>query len=919
MSPTNRDTPNSHTLSRNEQVAFNTGLNALFYASELTEALATAPTLLTGQSVAWIVASGSIDIFAVPMDNGQATGARTHVCRIEANQAVFGDGSEESQSASQGLLAVALPNTHWVQIADTRTLLKASSNEGFVLRCLADNWLQAFEPELHPDKQPERMAPGSALAQLDSFHASVLQRMHWQRSALDANDMALISNRQTSEAQTFGHAIGRLAQVVSSKQKVAAVGRTGDALLDATQQVLDALGFKSQLVIPPTSQTFATSARPDLTEKMEALCRQAKVSQRRVNLDGDAWWKDISSPLLAFKEGTSAPVSLLPKGSGSYVLVDPTTGQETPLNATTAKGLSRTALMFYRAFDNEVITVSKLARFGLQGTAVDMWRVLVFGVLGGLLGLLTPTATGILIDSVIPSANTNQLVQIVLLLTTASISIAAFELTRGLAIYRVESRMNNTNQAAVIDRLLNLPVPFFRDYAAGDLAQRAFGIDAILQMLTSTVQTAIFGWLFGLFSFVYLFFIDIKLAFLATGLVLVSLLITTAVNFYRLKLERQTYQVQGDIASLVFQILNGIAKLRGGGAEKRAFARWAEAFTKQKTLDFKIRSLANGMAVFDSGYIVLCSLLLFMVVAFYTTGISTGSFMAFNSAFGQFMAATLGMTSALTAALNIVPLYERAKPILTTLPEVNDQRAAPGQLGGAIELSRINFRYSEDGPMVLTDVNIRIEPGEFVAFVGPSGCGKSTLFRLLLGFEKPLSGGVYYDGQDLAGLDVQAVRRQLGVVLQSGKLMPGDIFTNIVGSAPLTHDDAMQAVVMAGMEDDIKAMPMGLHTVIAEGAGTISGGQKQRLMVARAIVKKPRVLLFDEATSALDNRTQSIVANSVNQLKATRVVIAHRLSTVVDADRIFVINAGRVVETGTYTELMQLNGQFAELARRQIA
>ena len=438
-------------------------------------------------------------------------------------------------------------------------------------------------------------------------------------------------------------------------------------------------------------------------------------------------------------------------------------------------------------------------------------------------------------------------------------------------------------------------------------------------MLTSTVQTAIFGWLFGLFSFAYLFFIDIKLAFLATALVLVSLLITTAVNFFRLRLERQTYQVQGDIASLVFQILNGMAKLRGGGAEKRAFARWAEAFSKQKTLDFKIRSLANGMAVFDSGYIVLCSLLLFMVVAFYTTGISTGSFMAFNSAFGQFMAATLGMTSALTAALNIVPLYERAKPILTTLPEVNDQRAAPGQLSGAIELSRINFRYTSDGPQVLTDVNIRIEPGEFVAFVGPSGSGKSTLFRMLLGFEKPLSGGVYYDGQDLAGLDVQAVRRQLGVVLQNGKLMPGDIFTNIVGSAPLTHEDAMQAVVMAGMEDDIKAMPMGLHTVIAEGAGTISGGQKQRLMVARAIVKKPRILLFDEATSALDNRTQAIVANSVSQLKATRVVIAHRLSTVIDADRIFVINAGRVVETGSYDELMQLDGQFAELARRQIA
>lgn len=902
-------------MTHDEQTTFGAGLNALFYASEPIEALATTPTLLNAECAVWLVAQGGVDIFSVPLTRNQPSGARTHICRIEANQAVFGLSNHEA-AASQGLLAVPLPNTQWVQIDAARTLLQAVSNEGVALRCLANTWVQALEAGLRTNEKTEPLVTSTGLVQLDALHTSVLRRTQRQRSALDAANAALLVQRQSGEAHAFSHAIGSLAQVVSGKQAVNQSGRTGDVLLDACQRVFDALGLKTRLASPSLANPGADS---DSTAQIEALCRQAKVSQRRVNLNGTHWWKDTSAPLLAFVAETDAPVALLPKPGGGYTLVDPATGQEIPLTPSNAQSLGRTALMFYRAFDNEAITITKLARFGLLGTAVDLWRVLVFGVLGGLLGLLTPTATGILIDSVIPSANTNQLLQMVMLLTTASIAVAAFELTRGLAVFRVESRMNNTNQAAVIDRLLNLPVPFFRDYAAGDLAQRAFGIDAILHMLTSTVQTAIFGWLFGLFSFAYLFFIDIKLAFLATGLVMVSLLITTAVNFYRLRLERQTYQVQGDIASLVFQILNGMAKLRGGGAEKRAFARWADAFSKQKTLDFKIRSLANGMAVFDSGYIVVCSLLLFMVVTFYTTGISTGSFMAFNSAFGQFMAATLGMTSALTAVLNIVPLYERAKPILTTLPEVNDQRTAPGQLTGAIELSQINFRYSVDGPMVLNDVNIRIEPGEFVALVGPSGCGKSTLFRLLLGFEKPLSGGVYYDGQDLAGLDVQAVRRQLGVVLQNGKLMPGDIFTNIVGSAPLTHEDAMEAVALAGMEDDIKGMPMGLHTVISEGAGTISGGQKQRLMVARAVVKKPKILLFDEATSALDNHTQAIVASSLNQLKATRVVIAHRLSTVIDADRIFVINAGRVVETGTYEQLMQLNGQFAELARRQIA
>jgi ATP-binding cassette subfamily C protein len=312
-------------------------------------------------------------------------------------------------------------------------------------------------------------------------------------------------------------------------------------------------------------------------------------------------------------------------------------------------------------------------------------------------------------------------------------------------------------------------------------------------------------------------------------------------------------------------------------------------------------------------------MLLFGAVAFFMPGLDTGHFLSFNAAFAQFFAATLGLTGALTASLNAIPLYERAKPILQSVPEVSPAMAPPGELSGAIEINQVSFRYAPDGPLVLDDVSIRIRPGEFVAFVGPSGSGKSTLFRMLLGFEKPQSGAIYYDQKDLAGLDVGAVRRQLGVVLQNGQLMPGDLFTNIVGAAPLTLDDAWEAARMAGLDADIQAMPMGMHTFIGEGASTLSGGQKQRLMIARALVKKPRVLLFDEATSALDNRTQAIVAQSMQRLNATRIVIAHRLSTVVHADRIFVIDAGKVVEQGRYAELMALNGHFAALAKRQIA
>jgi ATP-binding cassette subfamily C protein len=382
-------------------------------------------------------------------------------------------------------------------------------------------------------------------------------------------------------------------------------------------------------------------------------------------------------------------------------------------------------------------------------------------------------------------------------------------------------------------------------------------------------------------------------------------------------MERQLYALQGAIASRVLQILNGISKLRAGGAEDRAFVLWARDFAQQKQVDMKVRGLGNLLDVFNASFIVLASATLFASIAFFQKDISTGVFVTFNTAFMQFLSATLALAGALTGSLSIIPLYERAKPILRTLPEQQESQIRAAPLQGEVEISRVSFRYAEDGPLILDDVSIRVKEGEFVAFVGPSGSGKSTIFRVLLGFEKPQSGAVYYDSQDLDGLDAGSVRRQLGVVLQNGKLMPGDIYTNIVGSSPRTLDEAWEAARMAGLAQDIKAMPMGMQTVISEGAGTISGGQRQRLMIARALVNRPAVLLFDEATSALDNQTQAIVANSVKQLEATRIVIAHRLSTIIAADRIFVIVAGKVVETGNYSELMALGGHFAELSKRQ--
>jgi ATP-binding cassette subfamily C protein len=300
--------------------------------------------------------------------------------------------------------------------------------------------------------------------------------------------------------------------------------------------------------------------------------------------------------------------------------------------------------------------------------------------------------------------------------------------------------------------------------------------------------------------------------------------------------------------------------------------------------------------------------------------LSTGEFLAFMSAFSALLTGLLDVGASLVGVINVVPTYDRLRPILRAVPELDDTRADPGVLRGRIEVSNVTFRYRQDDPPVLDAVNIQAEPGEFVAIVGPSGSGKSTMLRVLLGFERAESGSVAYDGFDLESLDIQAVRKQCGVVLQDGALLPGDIFTNIIGSSvELTLEDAWEAARMAGLDKDVEAMPMGMHTVIPEGGGSLSGGQRQRLMIARALVNRPRVVFFDEATSALDNPTQAIVTASLDRLNSTRIVIAHRLSTVVNADKIYVLEKGRLAQSGTYEQLMQTPGTFQDLARRQIA
>ncbi|MEL6163737.1 MAG: ATP-binding cassette domain-containing protein, partial [Cyanobacteria bacterium J06628_3] len=431
--------------------------------------------------------------------------------------------------------------------------------------------------------------------------------------------------------------------------------------------------------------------------------------------------------------------------------------------------------------------------------------------------------------------------------------------------------------------------------------------------------------LFSLLNLGLLLAYSPPLTLIALGVTSVTIIITTVSSLITRRKMRSLQQLSGEIFGLKVQLLNGISKLRVAAAESEAFYCWAKKYTQQMKLILSTQLIEDIVSVFNIILPAVSSILLFSFAVSLIgqsqeqTGLSTGTFLAFNTAFGTFIRSATQLSNIVIDILEINILWERAQPILTAKPEVDINKHQPEQLSGNIKIEQVNFRYRNDSALVLDNINLEINSGEFIAIIGESGSGKSTIMRLLLGFETPESGTIYYDDKDLSGLDIAAVRQQLGVVLQNGKIISGSIWENIAGGAIITIDEAWSALQMAGLADDIKTMPMGVHTIISEGGGNLSGGQLQRLFIARALVRKPQILLFDEATSALDNRTQAIVTQSLEQLGVTRIVIAHRLSTIRNADRIYVIQGGKILQQGNFEELAGVEGFFAELMVRQIA
>lgn len=752
-------------------------------------------------------------------------------------------------------------------------------------------------------------AEGGLARALLGHHERITRALAFSEASREDAEIARIAGKATRDRTI-------LAATVAPLLAPAAGGALHDtSLASAFRTVAEATAVSLPSAPPP--ETGEDDGLP-IERQLADLATWAGVRTRRIRLE-PGWWRRGGQSILGFRREDGRPVALIAGTGwqGGYRIRE--AGRDRPVDAGTAAALADYGHVLQRRLPDAAIDGAGLLRFAAPLAWPALMAILIIGLAGSLLGLVTPMATEILFETVIPAASYPELFQLTAGIAALGLGGIAFELVRGFLVLRLATLLNTDLEGAVWDRLLRLPVGFFRNHAAGDLALRAAAINQMRDAVSGTAVSSLLSAVFSISSLALILYYEWRLALVAIGLVVVQLVVMVVVNLRMLAWKRQALETEGRLQALALQLIQGIAKLKVAGAEARAFARWSPLFIARRALGFRQGGLSSGFSAFGTAFGIASSALLIGIVGLGGIEIGIGRFVAFNAAYGQFMSATLALGSVLPALLSLKPLYGRAAPLLAASPEDMGRRGALHDLRGGIEVNDVVFRYRVDGPAVLDGVSIKIKPGEFVGIVGTSGSGKSTLMRILLGFETPESGSVFFDDQELSSLDLRGLRRQMGVVLQSSRATSGTILDNILNGAMLTEADAWEAARLAGLDADIRTMPMRMHTFVGEDGTLLSGGQRQRLLIARAVVRRPRILLFDEATSALDNRTQQIVSEGLEWLDATRVVIAHRLSTIQHADRIYVLEGGRVAEEGSYRELLERGGLFAQLALRQVA
>ena len=594
-----------------------------------------------------------------------------------------------------------------------------------------------------------------------------------------------------------------------------------------------------KLVLPPN---ISKNADP-----LDEISRHSSIRYREINLEGE-WYNNNSGPFLAFLKEGGIPVAVLPSEGGKFIAFNTSSGEKFTIDDKNSGRFRNFGYMLFKPLPAEIPDVKYILKFSLARDKSDYIRIFAMAFSVTLLGMLVPVLTSVLFDTIIPNAAKNQLVYVAFGLCMAALGAFLFDLTKSIALLRSESRMDQKIQAAVWDRLLNLPATFFRKFTAGDLAMRSLSMGQIRKLLSGAALLSVLSCLFSSLNLLLLFYYSTSMALVAIILVLIQVVFNYVTGRIQVRRQKELLAISGKTAGIVLQLLTGISKFRVTGTERRAFNHWMQHFLPSKEITIRLTKLQNIVQLFNGHYRMVSMMVIFvMMVGLATsTPMTIGEFLSFSAAYGIFSAAMMQMSSTLITLLQVFPLYERTKPILDEKPENTETKEAPEDLKGNIEINDVSFRYDEEGPYILKNLTMSIRSGEYIALVGPSGSGKSTVIRLLLGFNEASSGAIFYDGQDLSRLDARLVRRKIGVVLQDGSLSAGDIFTNIIGSSTnLTIDDAWKAAKAAAFDKDIEGMPMGMHTIVSESGATISGGQRQRLMIARALVHRPNILIFD--------------------------------------------------------------------------
>ena len=652
-------------------------------------------------------------------------------------------------------------------------------------------------------------------------------------------------------------------------------------------------------------------------EQLEYMLRPCGIMKRWVILK-NKWYKNAVGPLLATKKADGIAVALIPRCSGGYMFYDEAEGKNIRVTEKNVDLFEDTALCFYKPFPQKAITYKELVKYIFNTIPKrDIWTFSFVTLAVLLVSTFIPVLQNIMFDTVIYQNRLKPLVAIAVFLVCVSISKAMLSAVKKAFAGKIKNTMKLSLESATMMRVISLSAAFFKKNSSGSLANKVLLIGELCSMI---VDAGISTTITALFSLVFIVQIYVYAPTLCAWAVLVlalSFLYSVIITHIQMKEKRKELEHSEKEQGLLYALISGIQKIKLAGAEKRAFSKWAKSFSETVSVAYNPPMILKISESIGACITILGGILIYFAAA--KSGVEVADFYSFNSAYGIVSGAFIPLCGMSIPISGIKPIIENLVPIFTEEPELSEEKQVVSRVSGGIELNGVSFKYGDDLPYVIDNLTLKIHPGQYVAIVGTTGCGKSTLLRLILGFEKPQRGAVYYDGKDLSKLDLKSLRRKIGVVMQEDKLFSGDIFSNIAISAPkLTLDEAWEAAEMAGIADDIRNMPMGMYTQISEGSGGISGGQRQRILIARAIASKPKILMFDEATSALDNITQRKVSESLGKLKCTRIVIAHRLSTIRECGRIIVLDKGKIAEDGTYDELIEKNGLFAALARRQM-